>query len=77
MDGTYIYIEKSSTYTQQRRCYSMHKGRPLIKPMMITSTDWYIVSVLGHVLQQVKLNNMALMNAEGIVDWLNENDIYS
>jgi len=41
-DGTYMYIEKSSNYSFQRRSFSMHKGRPLVKPMMIVSTTGYI-----------------------------------
>ncbi|CAF3366903.1 unnamed protein product [Rotaria socialis] len=36
MDGTYIYIQKSSYYEMQRRTYSLHKHRHLVKPMMIT-----------------------------------------
>lgn len=56
----------------------MHKGRPLTNPMMITSTDGYIVSVMGPCFAVGKnsdayiLNNM-FNSAEGIVDWLNEN----
>lgn len=59
----------------------MHKGLPLTNPMMITSTDGYIVSVMGPCFASGKssdaytLNNM-FKSAEGIiVDWLNENDI--
>lgn len=49
--------------------------------MMITSTDGYIVSVMGPCFAVGKnsdaytLNNM-FKSAEGIVDWLNENDIF-
>lgn len=56
----------------------MHKGCPLTNPMMITSTDGYIVSVMGPCFAVGKnsdsyiLNNM-FNSAEGIVDWLNEN----
>lgn len=39
LDGTYIYIQKSADYSLQRRSYSMHKNRPLLKPMMIVGTD--------------------------------------
>ena len=46
-DGTYIYIEKSGDYAFQRRSYSVHKGRPLVKPMMLVATDGYILTVLG------------------------------
>ena len=39
--GTYIYIEKSGDYAFQRHSYSVHKGRQLIKPMMLVATDGY------------------------------------
>lgn len=37
-DGTYMFIQKSSNYSFQRRTYSMHKGRNLIKSMMLVTT---------------------------------------
>ena len=47
-DCTYdIYIEKSGDCAFQRRSYSVHKGRPLIKPIMLVATDGYILTVLG------------------------------
>ncbi|XP_052689344.1 uncharacterized protein LOC128167586 [Crassostrea angulata] len=47
LDGTYIYIQKSCDYQFQRRTYSTHKNRSLLKPMMIVGTDGYILEVLG------------------------------
>ena len=38
MDGTYLYIEKSSNNEMQRKTYSSHKHRHLVKPMLITTT---------------------------------------
>jgi hypothetical protein len=38
MDGTYLYMQKSSNNEFQRRTFSMHKHRHLIKPMITTST---------------------------------------
>lgn len=38
MDGTYLYIQKSGHNELQRRTYSVHKHRHLIKPMVITTT---------------------------------------
>ena len=38
MDGTYLYIQKSSNNEFQRRSFSMHKHRNLIKPMITTAT---------------------------------------
>jgi hypothetical protein len=37
-DGTYIYCEKSSNNEFQRRTYSSHKHRHLVKPMIITTS---------------------------------------
>ena len=37
-DATYCYIEKSSCYGFQKATYSMHKGRNLVKMMMIVSS---------------------------------------
>ena len=46
-DGTSIYIEKNSNYSFQRRTFSVHKGCPLVKPMMFVASDGYIILVLG------------------------------
>ncbi|XP_062572783.1 uncharacterized protein LOC134234752 [Saccostrea cucullata] len=47
MDGTYLYIQKSSDYHFQRVSYSLYKYRPLVKMMVIAGSDGYILSVLG------------------------------
>lgn len=38
MDGTYLFVQKSSNNQFQRRSFSMHKHRNLIKPMITTAT---------------------------------------
>ena len=38
MDGTYFFVQKSSDNLFQRRSFSIHKHRNLIKPMIITAT---------------------------------------
>jgi len=38
MDGTYLYVQNSSHNELQRRTFSTHKHRHLIKPMIITTT---------------------------------------
>lgn len=38
MDGTYLFVQKSSSNQFQRRSFSMHKYRNLIKPMITTAT---------------------------------------
>ena len=37
-DGTYFFCQKSSNSEFQRRTYSQHKRRHLVKPMIITAT---------------------------------------
>lgn len=80
MDGTYIYIQKSSKYTFQRKSYSIYKGRPLVKPMMIVTSDGYILDILGPFLADGKNNDAAILNqhlreGEGLLKWAEENDI--
>lgn len=47
MDGTYLYIQKSSNYMYQKNTYSLHKYKNLMKPFIIVCSDGYIVDVLG------------------------------
>ena len=42
LDSTYAYIQKSANNELQRKSYSVHKKIPLVKMMMIASTDgWH------------------------------------
>ncbi|CAF3381748.1 unnamed protein product [Rotaria socialis] len=81
LDGTYVYIQKSANNLLQRRTYSLHKGKPLVKPMMVVSTDGYIISAMGPYLADGKNNdaeitkNIIYNNKEGMVDWLAANDV--
>ena len=82
LDGTYIYIQKSNNFSFSRRSYSLHKHRPLVKPMMVVTTSGYTVSVLGPYLADCKnndagiLNHMIQRNAEEMKDWLQEGDTF-
>ena len=38
-DTTYLFIQKSSNNQLQRKFYSMHKHRNLVKPMILTTTE--------------------------------------
>ncbi|XP_060602549.1 uncharacterized protein LOC132755673 [Ruditapes philippinarum] len=82
LDGTYIYIRKSTNFKFQRRSYSVHKGRPLVKPMVIVSTTGYFISVLGPYLVDSKnsdsgiLNHAVRNNIEEIKNWAQPNDIF-
>ncbi|XP_033213876.1 uncharacterized protein LOC117170935 [Belonocnema kinseyi] len=62
-DGTYIYMEKSSNYVFQRRNYSVHKGRPLVKPMMVVSTTGYILEIYGPYFADGKNNDASILNS--------------
>jgi len=61
-DGTYMYIEKSSTILSKGVFFSMHKGRPLVKPMMIVSTTGYILDVFGPYFADGKNNDANILN---------------
>ncbi|KAK3101751.1 hypothetical protein FSP39_006112 [Pinctada imbricata] len=80
LDGTYIYIQKSGNF--QRRSYSLHKNRPLVKPMMVVTTTGYIVAVLGPYLADSKnsdariLNHMLATNVHEIKEWVQEEDVF-
>ncbi|CAF3491531.1 unnamed protein product [Rotaria socialis] len=81
MDGTYIYIQKSSYYEMQRRTYSLHKHRHLVKPMMITPSTGYILTIIEPFLADGKKNdasiakNILYNNDQAILNWLHDDDI--
>ncbi|CAF2624748.1 unnamed protein product [Rotaria sp. Silwood2] len=81
LDGTYCYIQKSANNLLQRRTYSLHKGKPLVKPMMIVSSDGYIISVMGPFLADGRNNdaeitkNIIYNNKQGFTDWLHPGDL--
>ncbi|KAK3085070.1 hypothetical protein FSP39_023793 [Pinctada imbricata] len=82
LDGTYIYIQKSLHFQFQRRSYSLHKGRPLVKPMVIVTTSGYFVTVLGPYLSDGKNNDAKIIehimkcNTEDVKNWIDENDVF-
>ena len=82
LDGTYIYIEKSGNFSFQRRSFSVHKGRHLVKPMVITTTSGYFISILGPYLADGKNNDASILNhilnqnVEDIKSWIEEDDIF-
>lgn len=47
LDGTYIYLQKSSNYFFQRKSYSLHKFRHLLKPFLIVCPDGHILHIYG------------------------------
>ncbi|CAC5404613.1 unnamed protein product [Mytilus coruscus] len=60
----------------ERRPYSTHKGRPLVKPMIVCTTTGYYVSVLGPYLADYRNNDASILthmlktNVEEIRDWI-------
>ena len=46
MDSKYLYLQKSSNNEFQRRSFSMHKHRNLIKPMIVTATVYVFVTII-------------------------------
>ncbi|CAM4906565.1 unnamed protein product [Rotaria socialis] len=81
MDGTYLYLQKSANNELQRRNYSTHKHRHLIKPMIITTRSGYILSVLGPFFGDYKNNDAniithcLLTNEDDMLNWLQDDDI--
>ncbi|XP_062602094.1 uncharacterized protein LOC134263728 [Saccostrea cucullata] len=81
LDGTYIYVQKSTNFAFQRRSFSMQKHRHLLKPMMIVSTTGYIIAAIGPYLADGKnsdakiLNHILATNVQEIKSWIKEDDI--
>ena len=82
LDGTYIYINKSINFQFQRHSYSMHKGRPLVKPMVIVSTTGYYIIVLCPYFADSKNNDASILNhiinnnVEEIKQWVKPSVIF-
>lgn len=78
-DGTYIYIQKSSNYEFQRKTYSMHKKRPLIKPMMVVTPNGYILEAFGPYpanLNDAEIMNKILEQNNSLSELFIQNDIF-
>jgi len=81
IDGTYVYIPKSTNFRALRQSYCVHKGRHLVKPVLIVAPDGYILDIQGPYFSDSKNNDAALLQNEFIRDadrmkhWPQENDI--
>ena len=77
-----IYIQKSNNFSFQRRTYSVHKGRPLVKPMVVVTTTGYFVTIMSPYFADSKhndaciLSNMLRTNTQEIKDFLQEDDLF-
>lgn len=84
VDGTYIFIQKSSNYFFQRKSYSSHKYRNLVKPLLLVSCDGHIIEVSGpHAATssdaQIMLNIIENENDhdDGVFNWFyGEGDVF-
>ncbi|CAH2088650.1 unnamed protein product [Euphydryas editha] len=46
-DCTYVYINKSRNNTFQRKSYSAHKQRSIVKPMIVVTPNGLIIDIIG------------------------------
>lgn len=82
VDGTYSYIEKSGNFRALRQSYSVHKGRHLVKPVVVVATDDYIFYIYGPYFADGKNNDAAILRNEferdlnNIREWFQEGDIF-
>lgn len=60
--GTNIYKQMSDNFLFHSRTYSIHKGRPLVKPMVICTTSGYYISILGPYVADSKNKNAAMFS---------------
>jgi hypothetical protein len=96
LDGTYVYIQvsrylaissqlslafqKSQSNAFQRKSFSPHKKRSLLKPMMIVSTTDYIVACIRPFFFDFSNNDASMMksilleNIENVLGWIHEVD---
>ncbi|CAG4979488.1 unnamed protein product [Parnassius apollo] len=72
-DGTYIYpYQKSGNYFFQRKSYSHHKYRNLLKPFLLVSCDGHIIEVNGPyaaTTSDADIMNDMLNNADSAFHW--------
>lgn len=80
IDGTYVYMHKSSNFRVLRQTYSQHKGRHLLKPVLLVGPDGYILDVHGPYFSDAKNNDAAILQHEINLDeelqeWMQPGDI--
>ena len=79
--GTYLAIGKSQNNEFQRKSFNLHKGHNLLKPMIITATDGYIIDVVGPFLSDSYHNDANIMkyillaNINDFLNWYDINDV--
>lgn len=61
IDGTYCYILKSSNFKALIQSYCVHKGRHLMKPVLIVALDGYILYIQGPYFSDTRNNDAAIL----------------
>lgn len=80
-DSTYAYIHKSSNFRILRQSYSLHKGRHLLKPILLVAQDGYILAILGPYFSDTWNNDAQILrdaferDAENLQEWFQNGDI--
>jgi hypothetical protein len=62
----------------------MHKGRPLVKPMVVVTTTGYFIAILGLYMADTKNNDGSILNhmlasnvnVQDIKNWIQNDDIF-
>jgi len=80
-DGTYLYIQKPSDCVLQRKTYSNHKCRNLVKPMMFVTTTGRIISADGPFFANNRNNDASILKdliekpESELMNFLQPNDV--
>ena len=77
LDGTYIYIPKSSDHKLQRASYSGQKKRNLVKFMSIVLPDGYVLDTIGPFFgneNDAKITEAIIHKVTELKEWLQETD---
>lgn len=80
VDGTYIFIPKSTNYRVLRQSFCLHKSSHLVKPIMVVTPDGWIVDIHGPYFSDFHNNDAeclrnAMADADGLKDYLEPLDI--
>ncbi|XP_018394741.1 PREDICTED: uncharacterized protein LOC108773430 [Cyphomyrmex costatus] len=80
-DATYAYMPKSTNFRALRQSYSVHKGRHLVKPVLIVAPDGWILHIQGPYFSDHSNNDAAILrnefdhDAQRMRRWFQEDDI--
>ena len=77
LDGTYIYIPKSTDHKLQRASYSGQKKRNLVKFMSIVFPNGYVLDTIGPFFgneNDAKITEKILLKVGELKTWLEESD---